>query len=168
MAKYQIEQGGIYGRQFTVKKKGGRLMPGTWFSLEMAEKAKARYEDQDNPQVGMGATYRLATDTYACTIVEVRKNGRELVLQRDKAKLLNGFNSGAEDALVFTPGGFAGHTSGEQRYEYERDPDGELIRVSRRTNRSGETIWVQVGHRTKSPGCRAQLGFRHEHYDYNY
>lgn len=125
----------------------------------------------ETPKVGDGATYRLWTDAYACTIIEIRKNGRELVLQRDKAKLLNGFNSGEDDALHFEPGGFCGHTSGTQRYAYEPDPEGQIIRVSRRTRktRDGEIVeWVQVGQPTKSPGGRATLGVRSEHYDFNF
>ena len=128
--------------------------------------------ENKSPQVGDGATFRLWTDCKACTVVEVRKNGRELVLQRDKATLLNGFNSGEQDALTFTPGGFAGHTSGNQRYSYEPNPNGEIFRVSRRTckDSSGNVFfeWVLVGQSTKTPGGRATIGSRHEHYDYNF
>lgn len=124
-------------------------------------------ETPKTPKVGDGATYRVWTDCKACTIIEVRRNGRELVLQRDKAVLLNGFNSGEGDALKFSPGGFAGHTSGQQRYRYERDPNGEIIRVSRRNTAHG-IQWVQVGQPTRSPGGRAMLGVRKEFYDYNF
>jgi hypothetical protein len=124
--------------------------------------------ETQTPNVGDGATYRMWTDCYACTIIEVCKNGRELVLQRDKSTLLNGAGSGEPDALGFTPGGFVGHTSGEQRYRYERNPDGEIIRVSKRTRKNGQVEWVKVGQATKTQGGRARVGVRHEHYDFNF
>lgn len=126
------------------------------------------WTSDETPEVGQGATFCLWTDCHACTVIEVRRNGKEAVLQRDKATLLNGFNSDEPDALTFTPGGFAGHTSGTQRYSYERDPNGQIIRVSRRTLKNGEVIWKQVGQPTKSPGATATFNGRHEHHDYNF
>lgn len=120
------------------------------------------------PKVGDGATYTTYSDSKACTIIEVRRNGRELVLQRDKATLLNGVNSGEPDALKCYPGGFAAHFEGTQRYAYERDPNGQTFRVSKRTLKNGNVVWKLVGHPTKSPGCSATLSGRHEHYDYNF
>lgn len=120
----------------------------------------------------MGATFTVWTDRYACTVIEIRRNGREIVLQRDHATLLNGFKSGEPDALEFSPGGFVGHTSGTQRYRYERNPNGERIVVSRRVaqNRDGSTriVWKRKGHPTRQPGGYAKLGMRVEHCDYNY
>jgi hypothetical protein len=119
------------------------------------------------PKVGEGATFTVWTDSYACTVEAVSKSGTRATLRRDKATLLNGFKSGEADALTFTPGGFAGHTSGSQRYKYERDPDGQVIKVSRRV-RNGQLVWKQVGSRTSSPGGFATFGGRHESYDYNF
>lgn len=129
-------------------------------------------ETEVRPEVGMGATFTMWTDRYACTIIEVRRNGREVVLQRDKATLLNGFKSGEPDALEFSPGGFVGHTSGTQRHNYQRDPKGERIIVTRREvkNRDGSTriVWKRKGDPARRPGGYAKLGIRVEHYDYNY
>jgi hypothetical protein len=126
----------------------------------------------DTPFVGQGATYTLYTDSYACTVVSVSKSGKSAVLQRDKATLLNGANSGEADALVFSPGGFAAHVSGVQRYSYETDPEGETFKVSRRAVKvRGKVVgyvWKRCGHATKSPGCSVSFGHRSEHYDYNF
>lgn len=112
--------------------------------------------------VGQAATFTLWTDSYACTVIEVRKSGRELVLQRDKATLVN------QGELVFEPGGFVGHVSGVQKYQYERNTDGERIVVSLRTKKDGSKVWKKVGQKTSSPGGVARLGVRNEHYDYNF
>ena len=120
------------------------------------------------PEVGNAATFTTYTDSHACTIIEVRRNGRELVLREDKWSLLNGADSGAPDALEFSPGGFCGHTSGEQRYRYEPNPNGRTYRVTRRVRRDGSITWKRVGHPTKSPGCVARLGVRERHYDFNF
>lgn len=114
-------------------------------------------------EVGDGATLCLYTDRYACTVVAVSPNGKTITLRRDKATLLNGFESGEPDALVFSPGGFMGHTSGVQRYSYEPNPDGQEFKASLRKN--GQ--WVRCGHATTSPGNRVTAG-RHERYDYNF
>jgi hypothetical protein len=125
-------------------------------------------DQNETPKVGDGATFTIYSDRHACTVIEVRRNGREVVLQRDKVTLLNGLNSGEADALESTPGGFAHHVSGKQRYSYEPNPNGETYKVSRRTLKNGNVVWKQVGHPTKSPGCSASFSGRHEHYDYNF
>jgi hypothetical protein len=122
----------------------------------------------ESPQVGDAATFTTYSDSWACTVEEVRRGGSQLVLRRNKAKLLNGANSGEADALTFEPGGFCGHTSGHQRYEYEEDPGGRIVKVSRRKLPSGKVVWKEVGHPTRSPGCVAHLGHRSEHYDFNF
>jgi hypothetical protein len=125
-----------------------------------------------SPFAGQAATYTVYTDSYACTVVSVSKSGKTAVVQRDKATLLNGANSGEPDALNFSPGGFCAHVSGVQRYSYERDPDGEKFKVSRRAVKvAGKVVgyvWKRCGHGTKSPGCSVSFGNRSEHYDYNF
>lgn len=113
-------------------------------------------------KVGDGATVCYWTDRKACTVVKVSASGKRVWVQRDKAKLLNGVNSGEEDALEFTPGGFCGHMSGSQRYEYERDTEGEVMEFSLRKNGR----WVMKGN-TARGGLRLTEG-RYEHYDYNF
>lgn len=127
--------------------------------------------DPDVPVVGRGATHTLWTDSMAHTVVRVSASGKTAWIQRDKATLLNGMNSDAADAPTFTPGGFAGHTEGVQRYKYERDPDGPVLKVTRRIlkTRDGEkVIWKPVGAKTQSPGNRVSFDGRYEHYDYNF
>jgi hypothetical protein len=124
----------------------------------------------DNAEVGDGATYTIFSDSQAGTII--KRTPKSITWQRDKAALLNSPKSGEEDALVCTPGGFAGHTSGIQRHSYERDTEGRVIKFTRRevhNKYTGETkvYWVQSGHPTRSPGCSLTDG-RHEHYDFNF
>src|SRR5512146_212575 len=96
--------------------------------------------DNDYPtfEVGDGATYRLYTDSYACTVIAVSKSGKTITLQRDKATLNPSFKPD------FHPGGFAGHVSNqyEQSYTYERDPHGEI-----KTARLGKFGWRIGGQR---------------------
>jgi hypothetical protein len=127
--------------------------------------------DPDVPVVGEGATHTLWTDAKAHTVVRVSASGKTAWIQRDKVTLLNGANSGEDDALVMTPGGFAAHTEGAQRYEYERDYNGSVLKVTRRVlkTRDGEkVIWKPVGAKTQSPGNRVTFDGRFEHYDYNF
>lgn len=120
------------------------------------------------PVVNGPATYTLATDSHACTVVAIDRKGTRVTLRRDKATLLNGAFTGEPDALRFEPGGFVGHTSGTQRYAYEPDPNGETYVVTRRVRRNGEVVWKAVGHGTNSPGLRAHFRSRREHYDFNF
>ena len=77
-------------------------------------------------------------------------------MRYDKATLLNGFKSNEPDKLTFTPGGFFGHTEGNQRYSYETDPTGQLVgvRVTKRGLMAGKHSRVIEG--------------RHEYYDFNF
>jgi hypothetical protein len=110
----------------------------------------------------MGATEHCYTDTHAYTIVEIRHGGKGLVLQQDKTALLNGYDSGEPDALKFYLGGFAGHTTGVQRYDIQPDPNGKLVRISLRNN----GYYHRVG--AKQNAERFSIGTRHEYRDFNF
>lgn len=125
-------------------------------------------QQRATPILGGAATYVVWTDHHACTVVGISPSGKTVLLRRDKAKLLNAVGSGEKDALEFSPGGFVGHTSGRQRYAYEADPNGEVIKVTARKLRDGSICWKAVGQRTNSPGGYAYFGVRCEHYDYNF
>jgi hypothetical protein len=120
------------------------------------------------PALGGGATYTLWTDSHACTVIKISPNGKTVWLRQDKAVLLNGVNSEASDKLQFSPGGFVGHTSGHQRYQYSADPDGEVFKATMRVLRDGSIIWKRTGSATRSPGGTVYFGARHEHYDFNF
>jgi hypothetical protein len=128
----------------------------------------AKTHEPKAPAVGEGATYHLWSDAHAYTVERVSASGKTAWIRRDKATLLNGANSGEPDALKFSPGGFAGHTSGTQRWAYEPDPEGKLMKVTRRVLKSGKVIWKQAGWRTSSPGGTVSFGHRSEHYDHNF
>ena len=113
------------------------------------------------PVVGMGATEYGYSDTYAHTVIAVSKSGKRCTVQRDKATLLNGAMSGEPDALQFYPGGYVGHTSGRQRWEIERDPEGKTMVLSLR--KDGK--WRELGY---TSGSHFVLGKRVEHYDFNF
>jgi hypothetical protein len=99
-----------------------------------------------SPVVGMGATILMYSDRHAATVIAVEKNGREVVVQRDKATRTD--SHGMSDS---------------QSYTYERDPAGETARYSLRRNGR----WVRVGDPAKN-GQGLALGTRDEHYDYSF
>jgi len=115
------------------------------------------------PALGMGATVHGWTDSHAATIIKVWPSGKRVTVQRDTARLLNGFASGEPDALRFSPGGFCGHTSGAQRWELIPNPKGVTEDYTLRTN--GQ--WVLVGDALRG-GTRLTVGKRHHHYDFNF
>ena len=130
--------------------------------------------------VGDGATFTGYSDCHAATIIKVSASGKTITLQQDEATLLNGPNSGEEDALVMTPGGFAGHTEGRQRYSYKPDPNGRIVKATLREwigeERDEETLeygevrksrWKMVGNKTNARGGNV-LAKRMEFYDYNF
>lgn len=126
-------------------------------------------EELDTAKIGDGATVNCYSDRQACTIVKRTEN--KIWVQRDKATLLNGFKSGEEDALKFSPGGFCGHASGTQRYTYEPNPAASVVCYSRRewTNdydRKTYVRYIRVGQARK--GGESISSGRHEHYDYNF
>lgn len=124
----------------------------------------------DNAQIGDGATHTVWSDSKAATIIA--RTAKSITVQYDEAELLNGFDSGEDDALQADIGGFAAHVSGVQRYSYRRNSEAPTRKFTRReiTNPySGETrvVWKQVGSNTRSPGNTLTAG-RHHHYDYNF
>lgn len=123
----------------------------------------------DSAKVGDGATINAYSDRRACTIV--KRTDKKIWIQRDKAILLNAPNSGEADALNFAAGGFFGHTSGKQRYEYVADPTGEIVAYSRRTYKSGYDNTVKVKYvRVGDDWARGESisEGRHEYYDFNF
>ena len=114
------------------------------------------------PVVGMGCTEYLWSDVRAFTVIAIAKSGKRCTVQRDRATLLNGPNSGESDALIFHVGGYAAHVEGRQRYAFEPDPSGETHEISRRRDGS----WRIVGLPLDS--SRFELGKRVERYDYNF
>jgi len=119
----------------------------------------------DHANVGDGATWSLYTDRKAGTIV--KRSAKRITIRLDAATLLNGPDSGEDDALVFTPGGFAGHISGTPRYRYEDDPEGRVLTFSRRVRKNGQVVWKLVGTDTHAAGNSLDAG-RHHFYDYNF
>lgn len=120
------------------------------------------------PVVGMGCTMNQYSDRHAGTVIKVSDSGKTLLVQRDNAVLLNGVDSGASDALEFSPGGFVGHTSGTQRYSYTRDLNGTVTKYTLRTLRNGKKVYKAAGSRTGSSGGTLTLGDRSENYDFNF
>ena len=124
--------------------------------VETPVKEYVTAESCDDLNVGDGCTVYLFSDAHAYTVVH--KTAKTMKIQRDRAILLNGMNSDAEDKLEFTPGGFVGHTSGTQRYEYFRDTNEAIVTVTKRKNGT----W-----KVARSSSRVRPG-RNEHYDYNF
>lgn len=111
-------------------------------------------------EIGQGATYCMYSDRVPGTVIEVK--GNTVIWREDNAKLLNGVDSGAPDALKFFEGGFVGHTSGEQRYEYSANPDGREYAFTLRKNGH----WVKKGEGMRAGDCL--VNGRRKYYDYNF
>jgi hypothetical protein len=126
----------------------------------------AKLTEENTPVVGGGANVYGYSDVMAHTVISVNKTGTVAIIQRDTATLLNGHGSDAADKLSFEPGGFCGHTSGRQRYSYERNPNGETLRITLRAKGQHAGTW-----RTKGAGtgaARVRFGTRSEHCDFNF
>lgn len=113
-----------------------------------------------NPQAGDGVSECGWSDQRAMTVIS--RNGSTIKVQRDTAKLLNGMDSNEVDKLQFSRGGFVGHTSGTQRYDYSPNSDAGVGTYSRRKNGN----WVRKGESMR--GGTKLIAGRHEHYDYNF
>lgn len=124
-----------------------------WSRIELDERPKPPPEPV-TWSVGDGATAIGWSDRYAGTIVEA--GPKRIVWQEDKATLIN------RDELTVTPGGFAAHWKGVQRYEYEADPNGRRTVYTLRKNGR----WVEMGAPFRST-ARIVPG-RNKHHDYNF
>lgn len=69
------------------------------------------------PEVGMGCTMGIGSDSYAGTIIEVSRTGHRVVVQQDKATRTD--NNGMSES---------------QEYSYERNPNGKKDVFTRRRN----------------------------------
>jgi hypothetical protein len=128
-----------------------------------------------NPyKIGDGVTLCGYSDRSAYTVIAV--TAKTITIQRDKATLLNGYESGEKDALQFFPGGFVGHTTGAQRYSYERDENGHVVKCFMR--KRPKMVWTpgagengrsaDVPHADFRQGSSRVIPGRHEHYDFNF
>lgn len=93
------------------------------------------------PEVGTPATLKGYSDRYACTVIQA--NSRQILVQRDKATRTD--DNGISES---------------QTYEYERNPEGEITKFTRR----GNGKYVEVGHRIGT-GHGLTLGERREYRD---
>jgi len=126
-----------------------------------------------NPfKIGDGVTLCGYSDRDAYTVIAV--TAKSITVQRDKSTLLNGFESGEPDALQFAAGGFFGHTSGTQRYSYERNPEGHILKC--RMKKYPTLIWTkgEDGSYSDVPtadfrqGSSRVIAGRSEYYDFNF
>lgn len=105
-------------------------------------------------EVGDGVTECLWSDRHACTVIA--RTAKTLTIQRDKAILDPNFKP------EWIPGGFAAHctNSEDQKWTYERNPNGEIIKCRWSEKRGG---W-----QTGSDGSIRIIRGRHEYHDYNF
>jgi hypothetical protein len=115
--------------------------------------------------VGDGVSVSLWTDIEAYTVV--KKTAKTITLRQDSATLLNA------DELRFISGGFMAHCENQhvQRYSYEANPEGEVIKVTLRRWADEEgnerRKWKKAGNSTHQRGGNAYAGRRKFH-DYNF
>jgi hypothetical protein len=114
------------------------------------------------------------SDRVSYTVIKATRT--TLTLQQNSRKLLNGFDSNEPDKLTFTPGGFCGHTDGEQRYEVNPDPNGQIIKAH--LKRKPRKVWTEgagpngeyaeVLKPDFRNGSSRLIEGQHDFYDYNF
>tara|TARA_R110002020_G_scaffold145908_4_gene320205 strand:+ start:3719 stop:4687 length:969 start_codon:yes stop_codon:yes gene_type:complete len=116
---------------------------------------------------GDGVSWSVGSDTHSGTVVSVAKNGKSVDVVEDVAVLLNGSQSGADDALEFTPGGFFGHTEGEQRYRYAPGNPNDVMTFSFRASMDRFKLrGVSINGSMRS--AFTLYAGRSKHHDYNF
>lgn len=124
------------------------------------DKTDSRYQVPEF-KIGDLVTERFYTDSQAGRVIEVRRNGREVVFQEDDATLV------ASSKPEFVPGGFFAHCSNQdqQSYTYAPNPKGRVSVHSLRTWR-GVKVWTRKG---ETPNGRNSLSHgQYKFYDYNF
>ncbi len=119
----------------------------------------------ENFEMDQGVHWSAGTDTVPGTVTRVSPSGKSVYVREDRAKLLNGVESGESDALNFQPGGFVGHTSGTQRHEFAPG-DGPEIRFSLRAD--GRFQMSGASSRGSMRSWGVLTAGRARHYDYNF
>jgi hypothetical protein len=112
-------------------------------------------------KVGDLVTEQFYTDRTAGRVIEVCRNGKEVVMQEDFATLDPNFKPN------IIPGGFAGHcvNQNDQTYTYTPDLNGRLSTHTLRTWR-GIKVWTRKG---DTPNGRNTLSHgQRKFYDYNF
>ena len=116
-------------------------------------------------KVGDGLSVSLWTDVDAFSII--KRTATTITLQEDTATLADGWTP------EFTAGGFSGHCTNqdEQTYDYERNPNGAIIKISLRhwrdENGNERRKWKRVHVRTFERGGDVYIG-RQKFHDYNF
>lgn len=129
---------------------------------------RTRHSVENAPKftVGDGVCWSAGTDVESGTVVGLANNGRTVLVVEDEAVLMNGAGSDAPDALTFTPGGFVGHTSGQQRWEF-KPGDGPVMRFNFRPA-TGQFKLAK----TSTTGSMRSWGVlragRSKHFDFNF
>jgi hypothetical protein len=116
-------------------------------------------EQFDAPYIGGPATICHWSDCDSATVIAISPSGKTVTVQKDSQKILNAPNSNEPDALVTYPGGFVGHTVGDQRWATEPDPEG--ITYKFRLQKDGR--WQMP-----NKGSTVIFNGRYPHYDFNF
>lgn len=117
----------------------------------------------DTLKVGDPVTHHMYSDSNAGWVSAVSRNGRQVEVELARAQLLNGPDSGAPDALKFSPGGFCGHMSGNQRWLLTRDEHPKKLVFTKRSNGR----YRLRGAHYRGRGDELSAG-HHHHYDFNF
>jgi len=151
--------------------RAGSRWPGEYSHLHMLRnhagpKWLATYKLPSDPgvfNVGDDVHWGAGTDTKSGQVVRVTAS--TVHVQRYDTKLLNGPDSGEQDALSFEPGGFVGHTSGAQRHEFTLTDSFDSFTLRRTSGR-----FKLQG--TSASGSMRSWGIlfhgRKAHYDFNF
>jgi len=160
---FDIETGKMSQGYFIEYKNGGGTVATSTFTkmCKMFEPKKSygevKWVEGDKPEVGVGATLHLYSDSYAFTVVDVI-NESKIVVRRCKATLKDGWKPDMQ------AGGFSAHTSNNASQEYTYEDDLEAVGVAYTLRNNGG--WYAEGESSK--GSRLVLGYRARFYDYNF
>jgi hypothetical protein len=108
-------------------------------------------------KVGTFATLSIGSDCYPYEVVEIKRNGRQLILREMKHDI----DPKWKEKINITPGGFCGHCNNqdEQTWIITPDPNGKLIKANWAPKRNK----YQVSYYT-----RLYFGHASYYYDYNF
>jgi hypothetical protein len=118
---------------------------------------KVEWVEGSEPEVGVGTTMSIGSDSFAGTIVEVI-NEKKIVVRSCKATLVEGWKPEIQ------AGGFSGHclNNSSQEYTYEDNLESGGAVYTLRSN--GQ--WHKEGQSMNSP--KLKLGIRRHFHDYNF
>jgi len=97
---------------------------------------------EPEPEIGEGATVSVGSDSYPYTIIDISDSGKTITLREDRVERTD--RNGMSEI---------------QEYNYFRDPNGKVVKATKRKNGS----W-----KTTKDNCLVSIGIRRRYYDFSF